>query len=127
MKNSKSFWGQIFSSPISLILVMILLFIVARAAWNMKKSASSVSTKLAQTNSELIKLEQEKAELSARISSLSSPAGIESELRTKYRAVKEGESVAVIVDSNSTATPDLENASVGEKSLWSKFLGFFGL
>ncbi len=120
-------------NPFITILAFVLLFLLARAAWNVHHSANSVSTKLSQAQAEEDKLESEKSDLSGKIAELSSPSGIESELRMKYRAVKDGELVAVIVSNtnNSQSTgsvPDDSGISTsGSGSLWSRFLGFFGL
>lgn len=114
-------------NPLVMIVAVVLLFFLARAAWNMHRSAATVSTKLAQADAELDKLQSEQQNLSSKIDDLSSPSGIESELRTKYRAVKEGESVAVIVSDDSGASASSSGATSTEQRSWfGKMLGWFG-
>ncbi len=115
------------SSPITLIIAIVLLFFFTRAAWNMHKSADMIGTKLEHTNNELTSLQIEKANLASKIDSLSSPSGVEYQLRTKYRAVREGESVAVIIDSSATTSSSSENDTQSGKGWWNGVMSFFGL
>lgn len=127
MQNSnRKYWYRLMHNPFVAIVALVLLFFLARSAWNMHRSADSVSTKLAQRSSELEKLREDQANLSAKIDSLSTQTGIESELRTKYRAVKAGESVAVIVGEDQTASSGLAT-STETKGWFDGVLGWFGL
>ena len=93
----------------------------------MHKSADMIGTKLEHTNNELTSLQIEKANLASKIDSLSSPSGVEYQLRTKYRAVREGESVAVIIDSSATTSSSSENDTQSGKGWWNGVMSFFGL
>jgi cell division protein FtsB len=102
-------WKRIVASPIALILLVIFLIVLVRATSRLTAKAESGSTRLAQAQAEYQKLEERKSDLSFKVTKLSTDEGLESEIRAKYRAVKEGESVAVIVDdeeSTSTAVAD---------------------
>jgi hypothetical protein len=84
---------------------------------------------LSQAQAELAGLEQQKESLSDSISYLSTPAGMEAELRDKYHAVKAGESVAVIVDdasSSSSSGASSEASSTPSSGWWSGLLNFIG-
>lgn len=125
MKNSNShFWKSIFRSPITLIVALICLFVFARAAWNIQNSAEIISTKLKESQAEADRLANEKIDLTNKIENLSTSAGVEAELRSKYKAVREGESVAVIVRTD-TAT-DTNEAAVTKTGFWNKIMEFFG-
>ena len=113
-------------NPIVMIVALVLLFFLARSAWNMHRAADLASAKQAQTNMELEKLRANQESLSARIDSLSTPVGLEAELRTKYRAVKDGESVAVIVNTGDTTTTPVE-ASAKNSGWFDRVLSWFGL
>ena len=119
-------------NPFVTIIALTLLFFLVRAAWNVHRSAASASVRLSQAKAEQSKLEAEQKDLSVKIDGLSTPSGLESELRTKYRAVKEGESVAVIINSNqattsSTAPSGQSTVSQPSANLWDRTLEFFGL
>ncbi len=145
MQNSNSktgnrkYWWRLLHNPFIMILGLAILFFVARAAWNVHKSATTVSLKLSQARSEKERLLMEQKNLSSKIDELSTPGGLESELRMKYRAVKAGESVAVIVGSGTPGTSS-ELGVTGQESgsgtgsgagegggFWSRVLGLFGL
>lgn len=125
MKNSNyTLWKRITSSPIVLIVAIIALFFLARSVWNVHKGSNIVAFKLDEAQSELSHLNDQQGVLTGKIAQLSTPQGVESELRTKYRAVKEGEFVAVVLDVDkptvmvATSTPQL--------GWWDRFVGFLG-
>ena len=131
--NSHTFWHNFVSSPWVFLAGLVLLVFLIRATWNIHKSVDTVNTKSVQTQAELNRLEIQKVDLSAKINALSSD-GIESELRTKYRAVKSGESVAVILDDSGTATTPVSSSSSdgsvssgGGQSWWGRMWGAIGL
>lgn len=72
---------------------------------------------------ELNKILERKKELAQSIDYLKTEQGIEAEIRSKFRVVKDGESVAVIVDDDKPTTTIVASSS---PSLWQKFTGFFG-
>ncbi len=111
-------------NPFITIIALALLFFLARSAWNVHRSADLISNKLSQTEEEADKLRLEQQSLSAKVDNLSTPDGIESELRVKYRAVKDGESVAVIVNNDQASTSNV--VAVPEKGWWESFIGWFG-
>ena len=117
------------SSPFVLVVAIILFIILARAAWNIHIKAGAGVAKLDQAETELAKLQARQSDLSNQVSYLSSENGVEAELRSKYRGVKEGESVAVIVDDQSnTQAAAVSNASdTPPIGWWQRFLRFFGL
>ena len=131
MQNgNRKYWWKLMHNPFIILLALILLFFLARAAWNVHRSANAVSAKLAQAQAEEERLEAEQQTLSAKISDISTPEGLESQLRLKYRAVKEGESVAVIVNTDQASGSESIEASSTDNNkvgLWDHFLGFFGL
>jgi len=100
--RSISIWKTIISSPISLIVLVIFFAVLAKATWNIRQKSLISSSRLNQARVELIKLEMRGGDLESKIGRMSTEQGIEAELRTKYRATKEGEMVAVIVDDESS-------------------------
>src|ERR1044072_1255561 len=90
-------------SPLLTVGLLIIMIILAKAAWNIRQKALLSANRLAAAQVELAKLKSHQQELEKHVDYLSSEQGIEAELRTKYRAIKQGESVAVIVDDEATA------------------------
>lgn len=99
--GNHSFWKRFGTSPFVVLLVLIALFIIVRANIKIYKKVTISDERLNQAMNEVAKLEGRQKDLSARVGQLSTNEGVESEIRTKYMAVKEGESIAVIVDENS--------------------------
>jgi cell division protein FtsB len=104
--GNRSIWKKIVYSPTVLFILIILFILISRSAWNIYSRTDISADKLEQSRSELNKIKERKAELEARISRLSNDEGLEAEIRSKYRAVKSGEKVAVIVDENNPTTTD---------------------
>ncbi len=136
MKSRNSFsWKRLLASPVTLIIVLAVFVVLARAAWTMVNRAKLAAERLGQVEAQSAKLQASQKKLSDEITGLSSPGGIEADLREKYHAVTPGESVAVIVDSPSAGGPDpnqsasalsASSTATGE-SWWRKLLDFFGL
>ena len=117
---------NIFRSPITLVVAAIVLVVLAKATWSIHQKVLVSATKLTQAQAELNKLQSRQQTLSAEVSRLSTDQGIEAELRTKYRAVKEGESVAVILDDSNAAA--IATASTTEEvGWWHSLWSFFGI
>lgn len=121
-----SYIKRITNSPLTLIFFAILVFFLSKAAWGVHRKALVTETKLLQARAELTKLEDRQRILISRVDSLSTEEGLESEMRTKYRAVRDGELVAVIVDDKNSPTV-ATTSSVIYVNLWSKLLGLIGL
>lgn len=90
-------------SPLVLVGLLFVLGLAIKATWSIYHKTVIETEKLSQASAELARLEVQKKDLEEEVKRLSTDQGIEAELRTKYRAVKEGESVAVILDNNNTA------------------------
>ena len=125
-------WKRFFSSFPVLIGILILLVVLAKANWNMLDKSSATSLKLSQVQTELDKLKARERNLTNQINYLSTEQGIEAELRTKFRAVKDGESVAVILESPRASASSTQPAAVivapmTNQSWWQRMLSYFGL
>jgi cell division protein FtsB len=123
--SKRSSWKKYLASPIALVLLLIAFGILVRATWNLSSKATAGSARLAQAQTEFGKLEQRKNDLAGKVGKLSSDEGLEAEIRTKYRAVKEGESVAVIIDNEKAAA--IEATTTVQIGFWAKLLHKLGL
>jgi len=134
--RNRSGWKAFTSSPFTLIVALIILGFLVRAAWNIHGKAALAGKHLDQTESEITKLQASQADLSAKTADLSTEAGIEAELSEKYRAVAPGESVAVIVDPMSPNVTNGTDANAASSSAslkaptqgwWQSLLRMLGL
>lgn len=114
-------------SPLALIAVFIVFAVIAKATWSIHQKAVISEAKLSEAQGELTKLQVRQSDLQSEVSSLSTEQGLEAELRTKYRAVKDGESVAVIVDSDQTAAASDASSTPPHDSWQQQVLHLFGL
>ncbi len=134
--GKRGIWRIIISSPITLVILIIFFLFLLKAVWSMKERLNGSYKRLETAQIELEKLEEHRSVLANKIQYLSTEQGIEAELRTKYRAVREGESVAVIVEndqvasalhvSSSTESEVLQKVET-KKGWFGKLLEFVGL
>ncbi|MFA6295576.1 MAG: hypothetical protein WC666_04120 [Candidatus Paceibacterota bacterium] len=125
-------WKRFFSSFPVLIGVFVLSVVLVKATWNMLDKSSATYSKLSQVQTELDKLKMRERDLANQINYLSTEQGVEAELRTKFRAVKDGESVAVILESPKMSASSTQSASVivapiVNQSWWQRMLSYIGL
>ena len=132
--GNRSVWRGIISSPITLVAAAIILVVLVRAAVNIHAKANESAIKLASAQAEYNKLQSRDSELNARVGYLSTDQGVESEIRSKYRGLKEGESLAVIVDESQTASSSTNanqsaaaiQTPISGRPWWRKLLGMLG-
>ncbi len=75
---------------------------------------------------ELDELNQKKAEIAEKLSTLSTPRGMEEEVRNRYRVVKPGEELVIIVN-DSTLAPEASHDDNQPRSWWQKLRYFIGI
>jgi cell division protein FtsB len=134
--GNRPLWKSLFYSPIGILIGIIVLILLIRGGLSIHQKAIIAGIRLDQTKAELADLQKQQQSLTNSISQLSTPDGIEAALREKYHAVKQGESVAVIVDNstqvnsaqnNNYSMTDNSNIETTTKlSWWSSFLHLFG-
>ncbi len=125
-KRSKWDFKRIITSPVACVVMAISLFVFIKATWNIHEKAVVSNERLSQAQNELTKLKIRQGDLSTKVSRLSSEAGLEAEIRSKYPAIKEGESVAVIVDDSQVAGI-IQATTTIKVSWWSRLLHVFGI
>ncbi|MDE2041415.1 MAG: septum formation initiator family protein [Patescibacteria group bacterium] len=127
---------RVMSSPVTLLGGFILCALLARAAIAIHQKAVISEQRLAETQAEYDRLQDHAASLDQEVARLSTDTGIEAELRTRYHAVKDGESVAVILGSDGQSdqdqTADAADAASstnagGDSSWFWSMLHWFGL
>ncbi len=129
--GNRSIWKKLIASPLSLLVLLVLAFILGRAVLNISYKANISSAKLTQAEIELAKLTARQQDVASKVGRLSTDQGLETEIRTKYHAVKQGEQVAVIVDDSQTANvgniSTSTSSATSSLSWWRRVLHVFGL
>lgn len=75
-----------------------------------------------ESRKELAELEEKQVVLGQKIENLSTEQGVEAEVRQRYRVVKPGEQLVIVVDNE-----EGESVSVEKPSFWQKLKQFVGL
>jgi cell division protein FtsB len=90
-------------SPVTVIVLTLVLVVLARSTWSIYEKYRLSSDRLDQAESQLSALKNQEGELSQSIAKLSTVSGTEAVMRTNFRIVKPGESLAVLVNTATTA------------------------
>ncbi|MDO8430518.1 MAG: hypothetical protein Q7S72_00815 [Candidatus Taylorbacteria bacterium] len=109
---------RILYSPIVLIILSGLLIVLVSGVWGVYKKTQLSIENLEREKMEFEKLVIREKTLASSIDYLKTEQGIENEIRTKFRAVKEGEKVVVIIDNQASVTPT--GVSTSTAGFWYK-------
>ncbi|MCK4918360.1 MAG: hypothetical protein KAS02_01060 [Candidatus Pacebacteria bacterium] len=120
-KKQKNISQMFYSWPAILILLFISLFL-AKGVFNSYQEKSR--SKINRVESEFIynELKETESSILSEIESLKTEKGIEIELRDKFRLVKDGEQMAVII--NTEEAVNYEMGDSYDKNIFSKFINF---
>ncbi len=125
--SNRTFWQKISSSPFVVIIFILLIIVLIRANFRIYGKVYVSNQRLQQSQNEISRLNDRKVELISKVDKLSTGEGIESEIRSKYMAVKEGESVAVIIDDSKKDQNNNITATSSDswfKRVWKWMVGF---
>ena len=106
----------------TIIVLTIIVLLLARATWNVFVKNKTTGGNLNEAIEDLESLKNREVELKTEIERLSTERGVDEEIRTKFRVVKEGEGMIVLVDSPDVSSTSSQNNA---KSFWSKILDWF--
>jgi cell division protein FtsB len=112
---------RLFYSPATIVVLIIVLVILARGTWSIYEKYRLSSDRLDQAKGQLSALKNQEGQLSQSIAKLSTASGTEAVMRTNFRIVKPGESLAVIVDTATTAPA----TTTPPETFWQKLFGWF--
>ena len=106
------------------LLLLVAIFFLGRASYGMyEKSRIAADQRMANLK-ELSDLEARKASLEEQVAKLSTPRGVEEELRNRYQVGKEGEQAVMVVDDKGNA--ELVSATSTAVKSSTATVGFFG-
>jgi cell division protein FtsB len=95
---------RLWAGLVAVLMLAAVTALVGNAAWGMYGKFTEAATADAQAQAQLSSLEQQQAQMTAAVRNLSTPVGVESQLRQRYGVVKPGEGVIDIIEP-ATTTP----------------------
>ena len=123
--NKKKTYKRFIYSPVSLFLLLVVLLVFLKALWGVYQKEKISAEYLLKEQIDLDKITERQKSLAQSVEYMKTDKGIESEIRSKFHVVKEGELVAVIVDNDASNTSDVSTTTI-PASLWQKFWELFG-
>ena len=121
--NRKKGARRFIYSPLFLLILLAVLLLLGKAVWGVYNKERLSAQYLEQEQAELSRIQARETELEQSVEYLKTDKGVESEIRSKFRVVKEGESVAVIIDDEPKVSPP---ATTTQPTFWQRFASFFG-
>ncbi len=113
---------QLLYSKVTYIILFIIVLLLANSVWNIYFKHRDTRLERKKLEREIATLEVQEAQLRAEIERLSTPQGVEEEIRSKFEVSKDGESVMVIVNPEED---DTDTSSRSKGGFWSNFFGIF--
>lgn len=120
--QQKGKYRRILFSPLSVIILFLLILFFARAVWNVYQKATLSAANALSAEIELHKLQERKNLLDSEVKRLSTDTGVDEEIRAKYSVSKPGENIIIIVPDNVETE---ETQPVVAETLWTKIKNFF--
>lgn len=119
--NRKKTYKKFLYSPLTLFILFILFLVMLKAIWGVYAKEQMSARSLEREMAEYSKMVAREKELAQAVEYLKTEKGVETEIRSKFRVVKEGESVAVIVDNDDKAVPVA--TTTPKKGFWKRIFG----
>jgi cell division protein FtsB len=110
-------------SPAAIAVLALAVVVLAKATWSVYDKYQISASRLGQSDAQLAGVKSQEGTLADSISALSTQAGAEAALRSDFRVVKPGESIAVIVDATDTSAAAVPAPPAG---LWARMSAWFG-
>ncbi|MBU1558134.1 septum formation initiator family protein [Patescibacteria group bacterium] len=120
--NEKRKMNNIVYSKVSIFVLLVLIFFVGKGAWGAYSDVILTKENKEIAEQQLRELEEREAKILDEILDLKTEEGQEREIRNKYRVVKEGEHMIMIVDEKNSNYLNTEE----DKNFWKKTKEFFG-
>lgn len=118
--NKKKTYRKFIYSPFTLFFIFIFLLILLKAVWGVYQKEQTSALYLSKEQEQLAAIISRQKELAQSVDYLKTDKGVEAEIRSKFRVVREGESVAVIIDSDASTTPQ-QTATTTPRKWWQIF------
>ena len=115
---------RILYSKFSILLLVGIFFLIAKAGFHLYEKERESASNLRNAKQELGRLKDRQGVLTDEIRRLSTPIGVEQEIREKFKVAKEGEHMIIIVGDEEKIEPPQEDVSF-YKRIQMKLGGFF--
>jgi cell division protein FtsB len=102
---------KVLYSPITLLILAIVFVVILRSLWGVYTKEKLSYENLIREKTELEKLYSREKALASSLEYLNTDIGVENEIRSKFRAVKDGEKVVVIVDNDISSTTEISTTT----------------
>lgn len=112
----------LYSRTVIFILCIVVVFL-SQATWKVYKKEKITRDNLNQIADEYKKLEARESSIKSSVDFLQTDKGVESEIRSKFRAVKPGEQVAIIINDEVKK----EIPPMPPETFWMKIKKFFDI
>jgi len=112
---------KVLYSRVTLFLLLVAVVFLARATYHIYSTEQMSAEDYAAVLKNYTDLKARQAVLGSQITKLSTQAGQDEEIRSKFSVAKPDESVVVVIDGTDTPTAGPSQNT----SLWQKFLGLF--
>ena len=100
----KRTWRIIISSPLAIIVLVLMLLFLARIVYERYTIERAMATRRLESELRLESLVERKAQLQQKVEYLSNDRGIEAEMRRNFDVARPGEQVVIILDKEPDAT-----------------------
>ena len=113
---------QFLYSKVTLVVLAIVVLLLLNSVWNIFLKERVTNTTRKKLEREFVELQEREALLREEIERLSTPRGVEEEIRSKFEVAKEGEETMVIIDPGRGDSADTDDS---KKSFWSRLFNIF--
>lgn len=121
--QQKRTFKRVLYSKITLLILLVIIFFLGRAVYNVYQKERFSRENLAMINEKQAGLLDRKSFLDDQIERLKTDEGVEAEIRNKFSVIKPGEVSVVIVDRTSSSKENIKENI--RKTVWQSFLDLF--
>jgi cell division protein FtsB len=122
--NRKKTYKKYIYSPFALLSLLFVFLVLLKALWGVYAKERRSAAYLEREQGEYSRVMDRKKELAQAVDFLKTDQGVEAEIRSKFRVVKEGEEVAVIIGDEATTTS--VQATTTPPGFFKRIFGIFG-
>ncbi len=117
----KKRFKRILYSRAMIVILMIVIVFAIKATWSVYKKQQTSRMNLNRLQLEISELKQREDYIKSGIDRLGTDKGVEEEIRQKFKVVKDGESMSILIDDEQV----MATSSSPEKGFWSTIADVF--
>ncbi len=117
---------RVLYSKAVIVLLGLVAILLLKPVWNVYQKKVESKNNNQTVEKELGALQDRQAVLASQVTTLTSQAGTEEEIRSKFNVAKEGEKMVIIVDRDLSEPPVVPSEDQGFfKKMWNSFVSLF--